>query len=88
MDKVSRITTQLMSHIENKNFYQVGTIETGGFFGEQALLNNKPRAATIQCLTPCFFAIMDKHDYEKSFGKIQRLQQQRMISFYKSIPFF
>lgn len=31
---------------------------------------------------------MDKHDYEKSFGKIQRFQQERMIAFWKNIPFF
>jgi len=29
------------------------------------LIKNKPRAATIQCIEDCNFAVMSKSDYEK-----------------------
>ena len=45
-------------------------LKAGQSFGEQALINSKPRMATIQCVTPCFFAVLTKNDYQKSFGKI------------------
>jgi CRP-like cAMP-binding protein len=32
-------------------------------FGELALNNNQPRAATITCKTDCHFAVMNKVDY-------------------------
>ena len=36
----------------------------GNSFGEMALLNSKPRNATISCVEPCAFAIVNKEDYK------------------------
>lgn len=36
---------------------------SGKSFGELALITNKPRAATIKCLTECHFAVMNKINY-------------------------
>jgi CRP-like cAMP-binding protein len=70
------------------NFKEVATKESGEFFGELALIDNKPRSATIQCLTPCFFAVLDKNSYESSLGKIQKAQMEAMIRFLQGIPQF
>mmetsp|Transcript_23704 Transcript_23704/g.23398 ORF Transcript_23704/g.23398 Transcript_23704/m.23398 type:complete len:123 (-) Transcript_23704:148-516(-) len=45
--------------LENVN--QVGT---GFSFGEMALLNSKPRNATVQCAQNTVFASLDKEDYK------------------------
>jgi len=46
-------------------------LQAGQSFGELALINDKPRAATIMCLTDCYFAVIDKSDYAKVLKKIE-----------------
>jgi CRP-like cAMP-binding protein len=78
--------------LTNDNFFtefkEVATKGTGEFFGELALIDNKPRSATIKCITPCFFATLDKTSYDNSLGKIQTAQLESMIDFLSSIPQF
>lgn len=38
-------------------------MSTGEFFGEKALIENKPRAATIITKTACEFMILMKKDF-------------------------
>ena len=42
---------------------EVRTLGIGTSFGELALLDNKPRAATIKCKENCDFAILDKKHF-------------------------
>ena len=46
-------------------FIEVLILRSGKAFGELALIKNKPRAATILCLTECHFAVMSKANNEK-----------------------
>ena len=39
---------------------EVRVLEIGNSFGELALMENKPRAATIKCKENCHFAVLDK----------------------------
>jgi CRP-like cAMP-binding protein len=43
----------------------------GGSFGELALINNKPRAATIKCISDANFAVLSRQDYAKVLGRIE-----------------
>jgi len=54
-------------------------LDKGSSFGELALLENKPRAATIKCKTDCSFAVLDK----KHFTEI--LSNYLFIYFLKNI---
>ena len=47
----------------------IKTIGAGDSFGEMALMNNKPRAASIVCLTDCDFIILDKASFNKLVSK-------------------
>ena len=38
-------------------------LKPGAGFGEKALSESHPRAATILCKTDCYFAAMNKLDY-------------------------
>ena len=57
-------------------------------FGELALIKNQLRAATIQCLEDCHFAVIQKDDYEKVLQKIEQKKISKMIDFLHSLPLF
>ena len=63
-------------------------IEAGSSFGELALISSKPRAATIRCKTDCYFAVLEKEDYNKIYGEIQEKILNEKIDFFKSLPIF
>ena len=42
----------------------------GVSFGEMALIDNKPRAASIMCKQVCDFAVLDKLYYVKILSKL------------------
>ena len=52
-----------MKPLANTNDKEVSILNKGMSFGEQALLNDAPRAATIRCNEDCYFAVLSKEDY-------------------------
>ena len=46
--------------------------KSGQSFGELALMNNKPRAATIICLETWYFATLDREGYKRILGKAHK----------------
>ena len=56
--------------LTNKNINEVAILTDKQCFGEQALINNKPRAATIKCKTDCYLGVLSRRAYENSIGKI------------------
>lgn len=59
------------------------TLDDGSCFGEQALINNSARAATIRCMEKCHFGVLTKAAYQKSIGKILKKQMETQINFLK-----
>ena len=41
-------------------FVTAAHLSAGDSFGELALINDEPRAATVTCLNECYFATLDK----------------------------
>jgi len=76
--------------IENykKNFREIAILPKECSFGELALISKKPRAATIRAKTACYFAVLEKDDYKRIYGTIQRKQLNNQIEFLKSLPIF
>ena len=52
-------------------FVEVVRLTDGQAFGELALINDKPRAATVMCLTQCYFATISREQYDKALNKIE-----------------
>ncbi len=44
----------------NGNEVNVAILKDGNFFGELALVDSKPRSATVVCLMPCKFLVIDQ----------------------------
>ena len=51
---------------------EVSQLTNGMSFGEQALINQKPRAATIKCLEDCYLGVLSRQDYNSTIGKMQK----------------
>ena len=58
----------------------------GKSFGEGALLDNKPRAATILCKTDCYFAVMNKLDFMVQLHKIEAKIKTELLEFLHGHP--
>ena len=67
---------------------EVKVMKAGESFGELALINNAPRAATIHCKTHCFFAAINRADYDKFIRKMHHKQLQKDIELFYSLPYF
>ncbi|KAL4488424.1 hypothetical protein ABPG72_019274 [Tetrahymena utriculariae] len=66
----------------------VKEIEAGNAFGELALLNNKPRLATIVCHENCQFAILEKEDFSKILKDIEEKLLDKEISLLANLHIF
>ena len=67
---------------------QVSSCSKGDAFGELALLNNKPRAASIVCTWDSHFAVLDKNDYKRILAKVHEMKMTQKVEFLHSLPMF
>lgn len=68
-------------------FTEVAIQETGKSFGERALIEDVPRAATVQALTDCYFAVLNKDAYLRVLKKLQTRAQNEKLEFFTNLPF-
>lgn len=68
----------------------------GNSFGELAVQKEvnvkiahkaKARAASVTCLTPCKFLVMQKKDYQRVLDNIDRRKVDKLKAFFRQIPF-
>lgn len=88
------ISNRLLKSKTNLNPYLLELLETpmievavlsdGQSFGELALISNKPRAASIKTKSNCYFAVLNKEDYQNVYGVIERNHLNKKIDLLKS----
>ena len=61
------------------------SLDSGKSFGEMALINNKPRGATILCKEDCHFAIMGQEDYKSTLMKLEERRRDVLIEFLRKL---
>jgi CRP-like cAMP-binding protein len=66
----------------------VGIVTPGTGFGELALINSKPRAATVECTMVSVFAVLEKADYLRILKKFDLRRLNFRIDFFKAVPVF
>jgi CRP-like cAMP-binding protein len=72
---------RLKKKLEEKLLVEIIALKQGMSFGELALNNNQPRAATIVCKTDCHFAVMIKADYQKCLLAVTKRRIQHILEF-------
>ena len=73
---------------EDIEYREIAILHANATFGELALIDKKPRAASIQWVEDCLFAVLNKTDYTKVFMKIEKKRMNEKIAFLKSVPYF
>ena len=66
----------------------IARLSGGASFGELALLDGKPRLATIKALTNCHIMTITKQDYERTLAAIDQKRRALKVNFVKKIPIF
>ena len=70
-------------------FIEIARLEAGGSFGELALIDGKPRMATIKCLKRCHFLVLSKKEYLKSLDEIKSKKKGLLVNYLRNnIPIF
>ena len=67
---------------------QIDTIQSGGSFGELAIIENQPRNATIQTLRDTQFAKLNKEIFNMVLSEYENQQIVNEISYLMRVPLF
>lgn len=66
----------------------VAKLHSGMSFGEVALIEDKPRGATIKCDSDCILATMEREDYKKTLSRIENRNINKIVEFFQDLPYF
>ena len=84
-DKINLKNLKMLE--ETEWFVEVNVLSSGKDFGELALINKEPRAATIKCLTNCYLAVLEEDDYQRVLKKAHQRAETKKIEFLSQLPF-
>lgn len=74
--------------LHDLNIRKVNELKDGDMFGEQAILRDNVRTASIRCMEDTHLAYITKSDFQKMYNSIMKAKQDRRIQFLKAIPLF
>ena len=74
--------------LHDLNIRKVNELKDGDMFGEQAILRENVRTASIRCMEDTHLAYITKSDFQKMYNSIMKAKQDRRIQFLKAIPLF
>lgn len=64
-------------------------LHVGDLFGELGLMNDQPRSASIQCLEPCKFLVVPKHEFVDMFAsRLKNHANTKYSFFHDNVPGF
>jgi CRP-like cAMP-binding protein len=61
----------------------VSILKTGDYFGEIALLTNKPRQVTVRCKSDCVLLMLDRSSFNRLCGPLFELMKRNIDSYQK-----
>eukprot|EP00741_Cyanophora_paradoxa_P012564 tig00020614_g12140.t1 len=63
---------------------EVGRLKAGDYFGEMALLHDRPRAATVQATTKCRILAMQRDTFTRLMGPVSDYMNRRATAYQKA----
>ena len=70
-DSKFRRIAEVIKKDEIEWFIEVVRLTTGSSFGEKALMDDAPRAATITSIRESYFAVIGRKEYKKCLMRIE-----------------
>lgn len=67
---------------------EIMVLKSGSSFGDLALIEDKPRSATVLTKTECYFAVLTKNDYQRILANIMKNQKLDLVNFLQVQPMF
>ena len=77
-----------MVEVEVEEFTEVASLGSGTGFGELALINEKPRAASIICKVNTTFAVLKKNHFASILGRFEEKKLNEKITALQKFPIF
>lgn len=72
----------------NLRYIEISQLKSGQSFGDLALIEQKPRMASIRCLQETYFAVLSKVNFNKVLGVIEKKKYNEKVQFLRSLPYF
>ncbi|CBZ52291.1 cyclic nucleotide-binding domain containing protein [Neospora caninum Liverpool] len=82
-----RVSVQAPVTPTSETFQQVAILESGGGFGEMALMENKPRAATVVCLETTGTLVLTREAYQTMAMRKHKEMFEKHVHFLQSLTF-
>jgi CRP-like cAMP-binding protein len=76
------------AHFQKMGFFTVAILNDGQTFGELALLNKKPRMATVVCTQKTHCMVLTKQAYGHIIGKMENRILNQKVEFLTEVPHF
>ena len=74
------------SELLDEDFIEICRLSAGACFGELALIDGKPRMATIKCVTRCHFLTLNRSHYNKYLHEIEKKHKIQKVVIIQKIP--
>lgn len=87
-DFSERLSNRFVPIADIRNLEKVLIMGPGESFGELALINNKPRAATVLATTNVTLAVLSKKSFKALIEKFSERKLNEKLNFFQSHPMF
>ena len=85
MDRIEKMLDEILHDLKVRH---LRCLRDGDQFGEQALLREHIRTASVRCTEDTHLAYISDRDFKKIYENIMKVRFDRRIQFLKAIPLF
>ena len=88
LNEFERAESMLDEILHDQKVKHVRQLKTGDMFGEQAIIRDCVRTASVRCTEDTHLAYITRDDFQKVYRNIAKAKQDKRQQFLKAIPLF